>query len=204
MKDYTWKAANSRFIVMAVTLLALGSSDSAWGQENTEDKIKSGIDTTADALKKAVEKIGDKLEDIQDYFHKKFHEQTSVGPATVTDVKFNDHSLAAIVKPGERIEGQLKCTLDKDKIKDIKYHRLILGFKGEGAQTSIGSGVGYFADKESKEKFVLIAPSKPGFYQVRFRPVESYTEHEALKQWKDDKGQEPDKKNTIGLIYVKA
>lgn len=207
MKDYTWKAANS-FIILTVALLTLGSSNLAWAKskekKQVEEKIKGGIDTAADTLKKGVEKTGDKIEDIQTYFRKKFHEQTSSGPATVTDVKFNGHSLAAVVKPGERIEGKLKCSLNKDKIKDLKYHRLILGFKGEGAQTSIGSGVGYFADKESKENFVLIAPSTPGLYKVRFRPVESYTEEEALKKWKDNNGQEPGKETTIGLIYVKA
>lgn len=206
MKDYTWKAGKS-FIILTVALLTLGSSNLAWAKsaekKNTEEKIKSGIDTAADTLKRGVEKTGDKIEDIQNYFRKKFHEKTVSGMVTVTDVKFNGHNLAAVVKPGERIEGELKCTLSNDKTVDLKYHRLILGFKGEGAQTTIGTGWGHFADKQHKESFVLIAPTKPGLYKVRFRPVESLTEHEALKKWRDN-CQEPGKEATIGLIYVKA
>jgi hypothetical protein len=195
-------------VTVTLALLALTAPNSAYAEEgkqkSVESKIKDGIDTAAGTLKKGVEKCGDKLEDVQNYFRKKFHETTTAGPATVTDVKFNGYHLAAVVKPGERIEGELKCTLDKSKVQDMRYHRLIIGFKDQGAQTSVSNGVGYFTDKESKDKFVLIAPSEPGLYKVRYRPVESYTEGEALKKWRDDKGSEPNSDTTIGLIYVKA
>lgn len=188
----------------ALALLATPALECANANLTTEDKIKEGIDSAACTLKKGVEKCGDKIEDVQNYFRKQFHETVVIGPATVTDVKFNGHHLAAVVKPGERIEGELKCHLDKDKIKDIKYHRLIIGFEGAGAQTSIVNGVGYLAEKDSKGKFVLIAPSEPGLYKVRFRPVESYSEGDALKKWYDENGLEPGGETTMGLIYVKA
>ncbi|MBS0648082.1 MAG: hypothetical protein JSS10_02520 [Verrucomicrobia bacterium] len=207
MKNYTWKAANS-FIILTVALLTLGSSNLAWAKspakKKTEEKIKGGIDTAADTLKKGVEKAGDTIEDMQTYFRKKFHEQVTSGPATVTDVKFNGHSFAAIVRPGERIEGELKCTVDKDKMKGLTYHRLIIGFKGVGAQTSIGAGRGIIGMNDSLEKFALIAPSKPGLYKVRFRTVEGPSEEEALKKWKDCNCQEPGKQETIGLVYVRS
>ncbi len=195
-------------VVATMALLGLSAPSCTYAKEATqkpvESKIKDGIDTAAHTLKKGVEKCGDKLEDIQNYCRKKFQETTTVGSATVTNVTFNGHHLATIVKPSERIEGELKCILDKSKIQDMRYHRLIIGFKGQGAQTSVSNGVGYFADRESKDKFVLIAPSQPGLYKVRYRPVESYTEGEALKKWRDDKDREPNSDATIGLIYVRA
>jgi hypothetical protein len=196
--------------IVTVAVLALSAPSSVYANAKerehkpVESKIKDGIDTTAHALKKGTEKCGDKLEDVQNYFRNKFHETTTIGPAVVSDVKFNGHHLVAIVKPGERIEGELKCVLDKSKIQDLRYHRLIIGFKDLGAQTSVSNGFGYFADKESKDKFVLIAPSQPGLYKVRYRPVETYTESEGLKKWRDDEGREPNSDTTIGLIYVKA
>jgi hypothetical protein len=226
MRDYTWKIKQG-FIAVTLALLTLGSSNLAWAksadQKNTENNIKSGIDATADSLKKGVDKAGDKIadakeslkkgakkfgekvEDLQTYFRKKFHEQATFGPATVSDVTFNGHHLATVVKPGERIEGQLKCILDKDQHKDIKYHSLLIGFKGrENAETAVDIGRGIFIDKESKANFTLIAPSEPGFYKVRFRPINGYIEHDVLKRWKDEKGEEPNNTATIGLIYVKA
>ncbi len=200
-----WKRKN--WIVVSLALLTIVSSNSAWA--NAEDKIKSGIDSAADTLKKGVDKAGDKIEDIQKYFDsynwKGVFERTAVsGPTTVKNIHLNGHHRAIVVKPGERIEGMMKCKLDKQQTKDLRYHRILIGFKGLGPQTSIGQGVGYLAGNESKEEFVLIAPAKPGFYEIRFNPVEGYTEHEAMKKWTDDKGHEPDGTTTIGLVYVKA
>jgi len=219
MKDYTLKVKRGIFLAMVV--FSLGSSTLLQAQ-TTGDKIKSGIDTSAENLKKGVDKtgeiaentkenvkkgikkFGEKVEDLQTYFRKKFHEQTTVGPATVSDVTFNDHRMVAIVKPGERIEGHLKCILDKDQLKNIKYHCLLIGFKGqEKAETAIDIGRGII-DQESKENFTLIAPSKPGFYKVRFKPIDGYIEYDILNKWKDPKGALPNSSSTIGLIYVRS
>jgi hypothetical protein len=207
MKNYTTKS----FIILTVALLAVGSSNLAFAK-STESKIKEAIDTAADKLKSGVEKAGDKIEDVQNYFQNYdwkgvIQEKAAVGPATVTDIKLNGYHRAVIVKPGERIEGELKVLLDKDQIKDIKYHRLVIGLKDAGAQTAfgVGGGFGYLVgDREHKESFTLIAPTEPGLYQVRFRPVECLTEHEALKKWNDDKGNQPDGKSTIGFVLVRS
>lgn len=220
MKNYTWKVKQS-FVVLTAALFVLGSSNLAYAK-STEDKIKSGIDSAAEGIKtgveksadaieaskesvkKGIKKCGEKIEDMQTYFRKKFHEQVTVGPATVSDVTFNGHHLATVVRPGERIEGELKCSLDKAQHKDIKYHSLLIGFKGrDNAETTVDIGRGIFIDNASKETFSLIAPSEPGFYKVRFRPIEGYIEHDVLKKWKDEQGNKPDSSTTIGLIYVK-
>ena len=221
MKNYRLKIKQG-LVFSTVILLALGSYNSIYA-ESAGDKIKGGIETTADALKKGVDKtgetidnakagikkgakkFGEKVEDLQTYFRKKFHEQSTFGPATVSDVTFNGSHMAAIVKPGERIEGHLKCTLDKDQLKNIKYHCLLIGFKGrEQAETAVDIGRGIFINQESHENFTLIAPSEPGFYKVRFRSIDGYIEHDVLNKWKDEKGAAPNSATTIGLIYVRA
>ena len=214
------------FIVLTVALLTLGSSNVAWAkshdQKTTGDKIKSGIDTSAEYLKKGVEKTGDafeaieakfqegkkkfgeKVEDLQAYFHKKYHEQAKFGLVSVSDVKFNDHRFAAVVKPGEPIEVKFKCTLSDEQLRDIKYHSLLIGYKGrENAEVVVDLGRGFFISKESQECVNLVAPSDPGFYKIRFRPIEGYFEHNALQQWQDVNGEEPGHKATLGIIYVK-
>ncbi len=221
MKDYTLKIKQG-FVFLTMVLLTLGSSNPLFGK-SAGDKIKSGIDSSAETLKhgvdktgeiaenakasikKGVKKFGEKVEDLQTYFRQKFHEQATVGPATVSDVTFNGHHMATIVKPGERIEGQLKCSLDKDQLKNIKYHCLLIGFKGrEQADTAVDIGRGIFIDQESQANFTLIAPSEPGFYKVRFRPIDGYIEHDVLNKWKDEKGAAPNSASTIGLIYVRS
>jgi hypothetical protein len=221
MKNYTLKIKQGP-VFLTVILLALGSYNSIYAK-SAGDTIKSGIETTADALKKGVDKtgetiddakagikkgihkFGEKVEDLQAYFSQKFHEQSTFGPATVSDVTFNGQHMATIVKPGEHIEGHLKCTLDKDQLQNIKYHSLLIGFKGrEQAETAVDIGRGIFINQESEANFTLIAPNEPGFYKVRFRPIDGYIEHDVLNKWKDEKGAAPHNTATIGLIYVRA
>jgi hypothetical protein len=210
------------FVFLTTALIALSSSNLLFAK-STSDKIKGGIEASADTLKqgvdktveiaentkdsvkKGIKKFGEKVEDLQTYFRKKFHEQATVGPATVSDVTFNGNPMVTVVKPGERIEGQLKCSLDKDQLKSIKYHCLLIGFKGrEQAETAVDIGRGIFIDQESQANFTLIAPSEPGFYKVRFRHIDGYIEHDVLNKWKDEKGAAPNSSSTIGLIYVRS
>jgi hypothetical protein len=172
-------------------------------------EVKEKIQEAAEAFKTGVDKCGDKFEEISEYlrtydYKGLIHEHATSGPATITHVVLNDYPLAVVAKPGERIEGKLKYLLDTSQTKDLKYHRLLLGLKGVGPQTAVGIGLGYLADKENEETFTLIAPEKPGVYQIRFRSVENYTESEALKHWHDSKGHGPSSEQTIGVIVVKA
>jgi hypothetical protein len=220
MKHYTWTMKQG-LVFLTVGLVTLGSTTSAFAK-STSDKIKGGIDTTAEALKKGVDKTGDalddakagvkkgakkfgeKVEDLQTYFRKKFHDQVTVESTTLSEVTFNGHHMAAVVKPGERIEGQFKCTFNKDEIKDVKYHSMLIGFKGrEKAETSVDIGRGILINEENQASFTLIAPSEPGFYKVRFRPITGYFGGDVLNEWKDKNGAAPNSESTIGLIYVR-
>jgi len=223
MRNYTSKFKRN-FIVLAVALLTLGSSNVAWAkdQKTTGDKIKSGIDTSAEYLKKGVDKtgeaadaieakfkegkkkFGEKVEDLQTYFRKKYHDHARFGGVSVTNVTLNDHRFAAVVNPGEPIVVKFKCTLSDEQLRDIKYHSLLIGYKGrENAEVVVDLGRGFFIEKESEKCFNLLAPSDPGFYKIRFRPIEGYIEHNALQKWSDLNGEEPGHKATLGIIYVK-
>jgi len=71
-------------VTIAVALAALGSPNLAYAKspekKEAESKIKDGIDTAANALKKGVEKCGDKIEDVQNYFRR-----DSFSPSSIAD-----------------------------------------------------------------------------------------------------------------------
>jgi hypothetical protein len=172
-----------------------------------DDKIKDFIDDAADSLKGAVDKFGDDLMAIQKYlenYHWKglIQDEATAGPTTLKHLHLNGHPRVIVARPGERISAFVQCNLDRDKCSALSLYRVVLGIKGQGAQTTIGNDFGLAAG-ESLENFVLIAPATPGVYQIRFRTVESLLEAPALKAWLDDKGNEPDGTTTVGIIYVK-
>ncbi len=194
--------------IKTIMLLVLCMAGSSLIAKNTEDKIKDAIESAADSLKSGMHKLGDDASAIQDYFNH-YHwkgvieAKTTSGQATLSHLKMNGHSRAVVVKPGEPINGEVHCSFERDQCSSICFYRVVLGINGEGAQTTIGNTLGAIAGK-SKEHFVLIAPEKPGLYQLRFRTVEKFTETEALKAWVDDHGDEPSATTTIGFIYVKS
>src|SRR5665213_136762 len=114
MKDYTFKAKQG-LVSLTMVLLVLGSSNPLFAK-STSEKIKSGIDASAETLKegvdktgeiaektetgvkKGIKKMGEKVEDMQTYFRQKFHEQATFHHATVSDVTFNGHHMATVVK----------------------------------------------------------------------------------------------------------
>lgn len=191
---------------VAVAALCLQSSTALWAQ-STESKVKSAIDTISDELKKAVDNLGSDIDAIQkylDHYHWKglLEKQTSNGPVTLSDLKLNGHNRVIAVNPGERIEADVRCTYDTNKVSAFTYYRVVVGLKGVGGLTTIGNTIGSAAG-DTIQRFTFTAPTTPGFYQVRFRTVEKWTETEALKEWIDTAAQEPDATTTIGVIYVK-
>lgn len=169
-------------------------------------KVKDFIEEVADSLKGAVDQLGNNLVAIQDYldnYHWKglIQDEASSNAATLKHLQLNGHPKAVVVKPGERIEGVVLCTLDREKCTSLGLYRVLLGFKGQGAQTTIGNEFGIVAG-ESLEKFALIAPKQPGIYEIRFRLVEAYFESNALNYWTDDNGNEPDGTTTVGVVLV--
>ncbi len=193
--------------IACVLTLILGVNSQLLAKDN-EDKVKDGIQKVADGLKSAVEKAGDKVDDVQAYFDsykwKGVLEGVAVsGPVTLDDLKLNDHHRAIVVKPDETIHAKVSCAFNSDQCSPVSVYRVVIGIKGVGAQTTIGTTLGVVAG-EGREKFKIKAPATPGLYEVRFRVVEGLTEDHALKAWLDPQGNEPDSSTTIGLIYVKA
>ncbi len=177
-----------------VCVVILGFTSYIWG-DNT-----LGVEQ----LKKGIEQASDAQDYLDSYNWKHLLEKKPYSNAiTITEIKFNGHPCGVVVKPGEKIEGKLRFELDRKECRDMRYHRIILGFKDLGAQTSIGAGLGFFAHKDGKEKFELTAPKEPGLYQVRFRHVQAFSEDDALAKWVDSKKRQPYSRTTLGFVLVR-
>ncbi len=192
--------------ILLTALFCVVSFNTGWAKK-MDDKIKDAIDDVADFLKKGVDSLGDNLTAIQSYldnYHWKgiVQDHAASGAASLKHLQLNGHRRAVVVRPGERIEGIVQCNIDSSKCSSLSLYRIVLGIKGQGAQTTIGNELGIGAG-ESLERFTLIAPTEPGFYQIRFRLVESLFESSALDAWVDHKGEEPDGTSTVGVILVK-
>lgn len=156
-------------------------------------------ESTLDQLKAALEKAGDKIEEmtkaLEEYDWKgAYQDATSFGPISLSDTTINGHSRAKVVAPGEKLSCETTVWVNKDKMKDLKLQRILVGIKDLGPQTSFGIP----SDKEKKETFTLTAPTEPGLYQIRFRPVVGSND-----QWLDAEGKQPNFTYTIGVIWVK-
>jgi len=201
---------NIKFVPVAticlVVVLGLVSPEMGWAK-STRDTVKSWIEESTDALKNGIDKLGDDFNEIQDYlnnYHWKgiFADKATSGPATLKQLELNDHSRAVVVKPGEKIDAEVKCILDPEQCSILGLYRIVVGIQGEGPQAVIGNELGLFPGK-TREKFTLQSPEKPGVYQIRFRPVDAYFKSSALDAWIDEAGNEPDGTTTIGIIIVK-
>lgn len=204
MKNHTYKL----WTVMCVFIssLLLVNSANLYAKDLSE-KIKHGIDNVADHLKKDVDKLKGDYEAAQKYFDHYtwkgvIEDHTTSGVATLGPLKLNGHSKAVVVHPGEKVECEVQCSLDREKCSALSLYRIVVGLKGLGAQTTLCNYLGVVAG-DSVEKFILTAPLDLGVYEVRFRVVESLTETEALNAWVDAQGNEPDRTTTIGVMIVK-
>ncbi len=201
MKNAKFKSWTTLLVLLGVVSFNTGSA------KPVDEKVKHFIDSAAETLKDAVDKMGDDFVAIQNYLDNYdgkgiVQGEATSGPATLKHLQLNGHSRAVVVKPGERVEGVVLCNLDREQCSALGLYRVVLGISGRGAQTTIGNELGLTAG-ESLEKFSLVAPAEPGVYQVRFTVVDSLFERNALDAWTDEKGNEPDGSTTIGLILVR-
>lgn len=202
------KSAKFIPVTIACLVAVLGLTYPESGQANSvRDTVKGWIEKSSDAFKKGVDELGDDFNAIQDYlnhYHWKgiLEDKATSGPITLKHLELNNHSRAVVVKPREEIDAKVKCILDPEQCSIFDLYKIVVGIQGEGPQAVIGNESGLIAGK-SREKFTLKAPDKPGVYQIRFRPVNTYFQSTALHAWKDEAGKEPDGTTTIGLIVVK-
>jgi len=184
--------------------------------KDTAAAAKDAASEAADKMKVAYENLKKYMSESADKFKERvqtynwngvIHDKVTVGATTIKDITFNGRRPAIVVKPGERVDVGLTCQLDTNKVKDHRYHRVLIGFKGmEQPEKTIGEGFGLI-DKDSREEFTLTAPREPGAYEIRFQPVAAggYIPYpgEAKRQWLDCNLNDPDSRTTIGVILVK-
>lgn len=172
-----------------------------------EDKLKNGFDKAGKSLKDKITKLQEDYPAIQRYLDEYswkgiVEDKAHSGVAILSNLTLNGHRKAIVVKSGDQIAGEVNCFLDRNRCVPLRFYRVVIGIKGQGAQTTICNYFGVAAG-ETMEKFVLTAPTLPGIYEIRFRVVEHLLESNALEAWFDPKGNEPDAKTTIGLLAVK-
>lgn len=192
--------------ILLPALLCVAHVNTVWAKSKDE-RTKSCIDDSITILKNAIDNLEDDIDSIQNYLNNYpwkgvIPEQATSEAAILKNLCLNGYSKAVAVKPGERIQGAVKCILDKDRCPYLGMYRVVLGIKEEGAQTTIGKELG-LAPGENDETFNLIAPKDTGIYQIRFRLVHKILPGAALDAWTDDEGNEPDETTTIGFIIVK-
>jgi hypothetical protein len=186
--------------VILFTSSVLLSTNLGWAK-GTEEQIKDFIDEVAVSLKQAVDRYGEDIATLQEYLdHYPWKglitDSATSEPATLKHLELNGHGKVVVVRPGERINGTVRCVYDRDRCAAFTYYKVVVGFKDLGPQVTIGHTAGLLAD-DTLEKFALIAPAVKGIYQVRFLTVEAFFDQTAFHHWEN-----PNAATTIGLVIV--
>lgn len=179
-------------------------------KEKIKDKINQGVDKVADSLDNTIHLIENELKNtalnaksFQEYVRSydwkyRISDKFTSDVITLTNFKFDGQQKVAIVKPGERVHGAVRCSIDQDHLSSFSKYNVVLGIKNQPGQQAVYSHFGLKADNE-QSTFELTAPSKPGIYRIGFRVVKTPIESRALKNWEEDSSESP----TIGLLIVR-
>jgi hypothetical protein len=100
--------------------------------------------------------------------------------------------------PGESI--QASCAYKYQRGYDCTLNQIVFGYDKGGAQKAIRPDD---STSEGYAQFKLIAPMKPGIYEVRFRYAQASSKKDAITSWWDVDGP-PNEKATIGIVVVEA
>jgi hypothetical protein len=109
-------------------------------------------------------------------------DHASYGPAVVSNLKLGGLKKAAVVKPGQLVEGEIVCSLNSKQCSPLSLYRVVLGIKNQGGQTTVFNHFGLRAGRET-DRFSLVAPKERGVYEVGFLVVEAAREGTALQAW---------------------
>jgi hypothetical protein len=194
------RTTQSLLVVLAVCFANIGFAEH-------HHKIKHKVDEAAKSIKAGIDKLGEDRQAIQNYLDNyqwkgMIRGRAASGIVTLSDLKLNQHSRVAVVRPDSEIEAEVACSIDQDKVSPFEIYRVVVGLKGMGPQAVICNSLGLFSGT-SIEKFTLKAPHAPGFYEIRFRTVNRALEVVAFDDWIDKRGDEPSASTTIGVILVK-
>jgi len=125
--------------------------------------------------------------------------EVKYGPVTVSNVELHDGDKLVVAAPGQELKGSLHYKFDSDN-KLFHHSHLVVGIKGIGSQECVADTFNLW-DSSGKSSFTLIAPVKPGVYEVRFMYTENTSCQEALELW-DPLVMETSMHATIGVIVV--
>lgn len=111
-----------------------------------------------------------------------------------------DSGKVVYAAPGEKISGQAQLEDLGTKL-FFEFTQIIVGLDGIGAQDGIEyrNPVSFIPPREFP--FTLVAPEKPGIYEVRFKEAGAYTVKDAIDCWWNV-GHAPTEQSTIGLVVV--
>jgi hypothetical protein len=181
--------------------------------EQIKDKFDESVDQIAASLEDATHNLQDELRQLGNNKNaisstvKKYNwnqwipDQAVYGPATLSNLKLSGGKKSVVARPGQQIEGEVVCNLDRKKCSALSLYRVVLGIKNQGGQTTVFNHFGLRAGKET-DHFTLVAPKEKGVYEVGFRVVEAAREGTAIQSWdeRDENGWgEP---VVIGVIIV--
>ncbi len=175
--------------------------------DESVDQIAASLQEATHSLEQEISHLGNNKNRIQDVvkkynWNKWLPDQASYGPATLSGLKLGGVKKAIVAKPGQKIEGEVVCSLDRKECSALSLYRVVLGIKNKGGQTTVFNHFGIRAGKET-DHFTLTAPKEKGVYQVGFRVVEAAREGTAIQAF-DDRNNENGwgEPVTIGVIIV--
>ena len=142
-----------------------------------KERIKETFDQSVDQIAASLQEVTHSLEDelrqvgnnpssirtaVEKYnWNRYLPDRANYGPATLSGLKLAGGKKAVIARPGELIEGEVVCSLDRDQCSALSLYRVVLGIKNQGGQTTIFNHFGLRAGKET-DRFTLTAPSTEG------------------------------------------
>ncbi len=185
----------------------------AFDVEHIKDKFDESVDQIANSLQDATHKLQDEIRYLGNNKNaisntvKKYNwnqwipDQAAYGPATLSNLKLGNGKKAVVAKPGQQIEGEVVCNLDRKQCSALSLYRVVLGIKNQGGQTTVFNHFGLRAGRET-DHFTLVAPKEKGVYEVAFRVVEAAREGTALQSWDDRDENGWGEPVVIGVIIV--
>lgn len=118
----------------------------------------------------------------------------------INNFHFENDKKFIFVKPEQKLYAHFNYEVDASKLKAMHLKHLIIGLHDDGPQKCVLDTLG-INDTNGKAKISLIAPEKPGVYQVRFSFSERLTKSQAMKDWW--KGEGPSAKTIVGIVVTK-